>query len=280
MLRKTAGVGMGYLALACLTIAAGIGFVGAVSALFMLFRGGLPAAMFTLLAFAFPVVLFSIPAFIAYRRSREMLAVDTQDVDDSSSTVAQADETEPPNHPFHTLRQQLRSLSQNQAVSQLDQFVEKKTDFESVLNSRFSNQEITYHRYADSGNRVYENGIHNLQSLRMTAHSIRTLEPARLRAKVAVMESQGKGQTRDAKALRERYKLALQGRARINTLLSANEQALTALTKVTAKLAVSNTQNVSTRDMERLIDDLQQLADRAQQYPERQSTHTPERTTD
>lgn len=268
LLRRTAGIGMGYVALVCLWLAAGIGFVGAFSALFMLLRGGLAAAMLTLLAFAFPVIFFSIPAFLAYRRSRQMLAVD-------SSANAQRTPSAPPpqetitDHPHAELRQQLISLQQKNAALQLDSFVAKKQDFDEVLASRFSSEEITFHRYADTGNRVYENGIRNLQTLRVTAQSVRALEPAALRAKVAVMESQGNGQSAEAKSLRERYTLALQGRSKIEALLSANEKALTALAKVTANLAVGKTQPVSAREMDRLIADLRVLADRAQHYPER-----------
>jgi len=133
----------------CLVISASFALPG----LAALLRGAVGASFWLLLSSLIPIVLFALPAWNAWRRS-ERLEQNTKAPIDSMSRETFTDEYTP-------LRDDLTASAQLETVEQLNLLLRKHEDFTSVLNSKFKETEVTYHRYLDSGSKVFEGAIKN-----------------------------------------------------------------------------------------------------------------------
>lgn len=232
-----------------------------------LLMGRLTLGLGMLLGSIIPIVLFALPAWNAFRRSEavekkqlEAEALKRQLEPESITPEPEAEDE------YSPLRSELTASQQDKALRQLTLLLDKKGDFESVLNHKFKDTEVTYHRYLDSGQKVFDGAIRNLESIAAFGRSVRSVDERSLLEQLDVMIENGEGDSRSAAALRERLEMMGEGKKHITALLESNEEALTALTRVSTKLAGISTGNETSPDMERMIDDLREMAERSERY--------------
>jgi len=229
--------------------------------------GRLFPGFWMLFASCIPIVLFALPAWNAYRRSEAVEKAALRDAELNQRLQPESITPEPEDADEYTpLRKELEASEQSVALHQLTLLLDKKADFESVLSHKFKDTEVTYHRYLDSGQKVFDGAIRNLESVAAFGRSVRSVNQNSLLEQLDVMIENGEGNSRSAVALRERLEMMTEGRKHITALLESNEEALTALTRVSTKLAGISTITESTPDMERMIDDLREMAERSDRY--------------
>ncbi len=259
---------------ACLLVSAALALPG----ILLLLRGGFGQGLGMLLSSIIPIILFALPAWNAYRRS-ERLESRVETAHDSQveqqpdvESAPQQTEREAFTDEYSSLRDDLRLSGQSEAVEQLNLLINKLDDFKSVLNLKFSDTEVTYHRYLDSGSKVFDGGVRNIESIAAFARSLRSVNADALVEQLDNMITRGHGDSNAAAAIRQRLEMMADGRKHIEALMSSNEEALTAMTRVTTRLAAVTTggsrTSVGTSDMEAMIEDLHDMAERTERYNE------------
>lgn len=161
---------------------------------------------------------------------------------------------------------ELRELGQEQAAHHVGQLSSKLDDYQNVLKMKFGENEITYQRYLGVGHQLYDGANRNLQSVLASARSIKSIDTGRLESQVRDLESRGRGDSDEAKAVKERYAMHVDQRKTIDRLVEQNEQALTALSDATTQLAGIDTNAGSSPRMDSMIDDLKRMAEKVDQY--------------
>lgn len=240
-----------------------------------MFRGGIFAASLALVALIIPIGLFALPALHTFRRS-ERIERSSPVMSDQSAPVQSAPTQAPKNIPereaftdeYSRLRDDLRKSGQPQAVEQLNLLISKLDDFKSVLNLKFTQTEVTYHRYLDSGSKVFDGAMANVESIAAFARSVRSVDADSLVEQLDNMISRGHGDSNAATAIRQRLEMMADGRKHIEALLGANEEALTAMTRVTTRLAGVTTGVAAASDLDAMIEDLHDMAERTERYNE------------
>jgi len=160
-------------------------------------------------------------------------------------------------------------------VEQLNLLLRKHDDFRSVLNSKFKETEVTYHRYLDSGSKVFEGAIKNIESIAGFGRSVRSVDAQALVDQLDNMIARGHGDSNAATAIRQRLEMMADGRKHIDALMSANEEALTAMTRVTTRLAGVTTETSGPQDLDAMIEDLHDMAERTERYNEQLGSDRP-----
>lgn len=256
---------------ACLLVSAALALPGMLAIL----RGSLGGGLWLLLSSIIPIVLFGLPAWNAYRRS-ERIENSSSVVSDQTAPAQPAPaaarenqaEREAFTDEYSPLRDDLRKSGQPQAVEQLNLLINKLDDFKSVLNLKFTQSEVTYHRYLDSGSKVFDGAIRNVESIAAFARSVRSVDANSLVEQLDNMISRGHGDSNAATAIRQRLEMMADGRKHIEALLGSNEEALTAMTRVTTRLAGVTTGVSETSDLDAMIEDLHDMAERTERYNE------------
>jgi hypothetical protein len=164
------------------------------------------------------------------------------------------------------LEEALQGLGLPQAATHVRQLTEKLDAFVNVLKMRFSESEMTYHRYLGVATQLYDGAFRNLESLQASGSSIKAINPQRLQAHITDLDLQGRGDSRESLALKERYKVYNNQLSQVEKLTAQNEEALTALSDTTSALASVDTNTQSLPDMESVIDNLRRLAQRVDAY--------------
>lgn len=243
----------------------------------MLLRGAIGPGLGMLLGSFIPIILFALPAWNGWRRSER---IEAEIARQAQSQQQQAPSPEPAPTPqavdeYDGLRQDFRGTGRSRAGEQLELLLDKQRDFETVLNRKFSRSEVTYHRYQDSGQKVFDGAMRNLESIAAFARSVRSVNADALVEQLDQMIALGDGQSKSAVAIRERLEMMADGNKHIDALLGANEEALTALTRVTTRLAGIQTGSASEQDMDAMIRDLHEMAERTERYSEQIGLEAP-----
>lgn len=164
------------------------------------------------------------------------------------------------------IEDELRGLGQTQAADHVHQLSNKLDDYQNVLKMKFGENEMTYQRYMGVGHQLYDGANRNLQAVLASARSVKSIDTERLRGQVEDLNRRGRGDSDEAKAIKDRYGMYVQQSETIDRLVEQNEQALTALSDATTQLAGIDTNAGSTPRMDSMIEDLKRLAEKVDQY--------------
>ena len=166
------------------------------------------------------------------------------------------------------LENELASIDNSQAATQVNLFRQKFDNFHSILDRKLDVTELTYNRYLSIAEQVFLNGLDNLENAAVSIKSISTIDAARLKKDIERLEVLDSEDSRErVKQLAARLELRKEQLNRVKGLLLTNEKALTQLDQVSAKLAnIDTKQNHAHVDMEDAMSELHRLISRADQY--------------
>lgn len=164
------------------------------------------------------------------------------------------------------LATELRGAGFDQSADHVSMLSSKLDDYLNVVRLKFKENEVSYSRYVGVGQQLYDGAFRNIEAIRASARSIKSIDAGRLESQLRDLGSRGKGDSREAAAIKERYQMYVDQRRQIDGLVEQNEEALTALSNTTTELARIDTTSGDRPDMEAMIEDLKRLADRVDRY--------------
>ncbi len=151
-----------------------------------------------------------------------------------------------------------------QGKNQVGEFGEKFETLVEILKKKLSTHELTYSRFVTNAELICSSGIKNLEKVTDLLTSIRTIEIADVRRRIAKFErsatpmsSSGK---REYEALKTSAKIYEEVETKVADLLAQNEESLTVLEQ--AAVAASQIQNDSVSEMELAMKELLHIASR------------------
>ena len=161
-------------------------------------------------------------------------------------------------------------MAYEQGATQAKMLNEKFENLSDVLNRRLSDGELTYARYLGMAEQVYLSGLDNLHEVAVALRSIRTIDPDRIRTRLAELEAAGSASAerrKESAALQERKELHTAQQQRVDQLIAQNEAAMTVLDKTATALAETKTgKGQASIDADTAIAGLERLAKQAGAY--------------
>lgn len=166
------------------------------------------------------------------------------------------------------LVEKLREVRSRQAIHQIKLLNQKFHNFQEILAEKFSVGELTYGRYLGIAEQVFLASLDNLERVYLALKSIATVNPAEEQSRLKELESQSsKTAAGEAETLRRRLKLREEQIELVQQLLLQNEQAITEIDHVTAKVATVVTEKGQAElALDSAMEELRRLAERAQDY--------------
>ncbi|CAK8714351.1 MAG: hypothetical protein CDV28_11928 [Candidatus Electronema aureum] len=153
----------------------------------------------------------------------------------------------------------------------LEQFERMRVKFDklgSLLATRFQHGELSYGRFLGAAEQVYLGSLDTLQRIIVLLESVGGIDLDYIDKQLAsIKEPTNEADRKERETLIRRSKLRCEQLERVNELLAANEEAMTALEEtVVAVAAMSTNTALAQGDFEAAIAQLQQVAVRARQY--------------
>lgn len=166
------------------------------------------------------------------------------------------------------LESELKSIHNEQAVTQVNLFRIKYDNFHSILDRKLDSSEITYNRYLSIAEQVFLNGLDNLENAAIALKSISTIDRGRIaRDMQSLADDNSAASQQRLTELKTRLALKDEQMNRVNELLLINEKALTQLDHVATRLAnIDSKQNRAHLDMEDAMQELKRLISRTDQF--------------
>jgi hypothetical protein len=178
-----------------------------------------------------------------------------------------------------TLEGLRRSLQQAQRIAGaessaeqgLEQFERMRVKFDklgALLVTKFSQGELSYGRFLGAAEQVYLGSLDTLQRIIVLLESVGGIDLAYIDKRLASIEGlTSAADCKEREALVRRQRLRSEQLARIDELLAGNEEALTALEETMVAVAAMSTNTALAKgDFETAIEQLQQVAARAQHF--------------
>ena len=157
----------------------------------------------------------------------------------------------------------LSSLQHKDGLHQLEQLNKKFNNFEQVLAKKLNSGELTYCRYLAMGEQVYLNALDNLEQLGFCLQSVSAINMERVNDKLSRLGEASP----EREPLLARAQLWHEQQQKARMMLSENENAMTQLDRVTARLAeIRIKEGRAQMDMENAIAELELLISKASQY--------------
>jgi hypothetical protein len=161
--------------------------------------------------------------------------------------------------------------AESSAEQGLEQFERMRAKFDklgTLLATKFSQGELSYGRFLGAAEQVYLGGLDNLQRVAALLESVGGIDLAYIDKQLAsIKEPINEADRKERETLIRRSKLRCEQLERVDELLAANEEAMTALEEtVVAVAAMSTDTALAQGDFETAIAQLQQVAARARHY--------------
>lgn len=166
------------------------------------------------------------------------------------------------------LESELKSIHNDQAVTQVKLFRVKYDNFHAILDRKLDPSEITYNRYLSIAEQVFLNGLDNLEKAAIALKSISTIDRGRIARDMQNLANDNSPASQQRlNELKTRLALKDEQINRVNELLLINEKALTQLDHVATRLAnIDTRQNRAHVDMEDAMQELKRLISRTDQF--------------
>lgn len=166
------------------------------------------------------------------------------------------------------LSSDLRTVNCPDGIKQLELLSGKYRNFAEILASKLTPEEMTYHRYLGIAEQVYLAILDNLDKVFLALKSISAVDPEHVTLrlqKLAQLDTQQVAAEKET--LSRRLTLRQQQLDQAAELILANEQALTELDHVSAKIAdVQMNKGRADLDLDIAMQELRRLADRTDHY--------------
>jgi len=169
--------------------------------------------------------------------------------------------------------QQMRTIlgAEEYAEQGLEQFERMRDKFDTLralLAEKFSQGELSYGRFLGAAEQVYLGSLDNLQRIVSLLESVGGIDLAYIDKRLASLEVMtSEADRKERETLLRRSRLRCAQLERVNELLTANEEAMTTLEEtVAAVTAMSTDATFAAGDFETAIEQLQQIAARAQHF--------------
>ncbi|MCE2571365.1 hypothetical protein [Motilimonas eburnea] len=164
------------------------------------------------------------------------------------------------------LQQQLKQFKQKEGLYQVEQLNNKFSAFQTVLNNKLDQSEITYVRYLSMAEQVFLSALDNLSDAVSSLQGIAAIDSQHIKRQLSQLDDSELGQAK-SKALQERLDLFHDTHARVAKLFTENEQAMTELDRVSSQLAQISTQSGHAElDIEQAMTELRLMAERVNRY--------------
>jgi len=171
------------------------------------------------------------------------------------------------------------SLAQGRAIPGAEDYAEQGLEQFERMGSRFENLrrmlavkfqqgELSHGRFLGAAEQVYLGGLDNLQRIVSLLESVSGMDAAYVEKRLASLEGlSGEADRKERETLLRRISLRNNQLERVNELLTANEEAMTALEETVASVAAMSTGAAFAQgDFDTAIEQLQQVAARARHY--------------
>jgi hypothetical protein len=171
---------------------------------------------------------------------------------------------------IEALRAEMGQLKFEPGLTQLAHLKQKYAAFEALLRRKLNPQEMTYSRYLGITEQVFLAGLDNLGRTADTLKGLSVIDAKHIAGRIKHLQNDGiesKAQDAEIATLKERHGLMQAQQERIHQLLAENETAMTRIDHAMAAIAAMDTSaSHATMDMESAMQELNQLAVRAQAY--------------
>ena len=161
--------------------------------------------------------------------------------------------------------------AESYAEQGLEQFERMRLRFDklrSLLAVKFQQGELSYSRFLGAAEQVYLGSLDNLQRIVSLLESAGGIDVSYIERRLANLEGlHGEADRKERQTLLRRQQLRAKQLEQINELLTANEEAMTALEETVASVAAMSAGTAFAKgDFDTAIAQLQQVAARARQY--------------
>lgn len=151
------------------------------------------------------------------------------------------------------------------------QFTKIQNKFEvlkSVLDRKLVRGEITYNRFLGTAEQVHFSVLDNLTQIETILNGLKAIETSDVKQRMKqIKKSTAPDDVAEMKTLENRLQLCDTQLAKVNTMLTQNEEAMTELDKTTTVISnVQMSRGRSSSDLDTALKDLVGLADRAHRY--------------
>lgn len=171
---------------------------------------------------------------------------------------------------IEALRAEMTQLKFEPGLTQLGHLKQKYQAFEALLRRKLDPSEMTYSRYLGITEQVFLAGLDNLGRTADILKGLSVIDPRHIKNRIRNLETDGidsKAQDAEIATLKERMGLMQAQQERIHQLLAENETAMTRIDQSMAAIARMDTAaGHASMDMESAMQELSQLAARAQAY--------------
>ena len=171
---------------------------------------------------------------------------------------------------IEALRGEMGQLKFQPGLTQLAHLKQKYQAFEALLRRKLDPREMTYSRYLGITEQVFLAGLDNLSRTADTLKGLSVIDPKHISGRIRHLQTDGiesKAQDAEIATLQERYGLLQAQQERVHQLLAENETAMTRIDQAMAAIAAMDTSaSHATMDMESAMQELNQLAARAEAY--------------
>ena len=152
-----------------------------------------------------------------------------------------------------------------QGLAQYEKVARTLQSIKTVLDMKLNVNELTFHRFLGTAEQAYLSILDNLKDVVARLRSLDSIDTQYISSRVRELkevENQTRADKDEMNALRERYELWKAQLEDVSILLTRNEEALTAMEHISARVAQWDTdEQFAASDMETVIDDLRDLAE-------------------
>ncbi len=173
------------------------------------------------------------------------------------------------NQSIRSLESDLVDVDSQDGLHQLDRLQKKFEAFQQILRRKLDENELTFGRYLGMAEQVFLGGLDNLKLLTDLLKGTSVIDAKHLGRRIVQLEnasSPSKNAEKELATLLERQGLLYQQQSKVKQLLAQNEEAMTQIDKVMAKIAgMESGPGHATMDMESAMQELERLAKRSMQ---------------
>ncbi len=168
------------------------------------------------------------------------------------------------------LKSKLEQARSKQGLDQLERLQEKFELLESILSEKLNPGEISFNRYLGIAEQVFLSVIDNLSEVTTRINSIQAIDIDFLNSKMLELDRQkniDEHQRLEMESYSKRHRIYNEQQKTIKQLFAQNESAMTVIDETTAALSgITTRKGMSTLDLETAMQELSQLASRADAY--------------
>ncbi len=168
------------------------------------------------------------------------------------------------------LKQKLQQAKSEQGLDQLNRLQEKFQLLEQILSEKLNPGEISFNRYLGIAEQVFLSVIDNLSEVTTRISSIQAIDIDLINSKMLQMDRQtdlDEHQRLEMESYSKRQGIYNEQQKSIKRLLAQNESAMTVIDETTAALSgITTRKGMSTLDLETAMQELSNLASRADDY--------------